>query len=195
MATSRFHKLLGNILEKRKFGNVQFNLDPDDQAKVLAIEVNAEDFADKGRDLQPHVTVRWGFHPEVTADQVNAITKGIGDVPITLQGFEAFPEGPDGVPLVIRVESDKLRKLHDDLAALPHTDSFPDYKPHICVAYLKPIMGVDGKPRADKYLAAGNPFEGEMFTLSQLVLSGVNYTVEELAKLMLPSQRIRRMEK
>lgn len=189
IASDRLAKILGNILSKRKFGNVQFNLSADDAQKVLEIPVNAVDFAAKGRDIQPHCTVLWGFHTEVTTEQLNAITKGIGDIDVTLGALEAFPEGPDGVPLVIRIESEKLRKLRKDLEALPHTSTWPDYKPHICVAYLKP------EAPAQDYVDAGNPLEGEMFTLSHLVYSGVDYTVNDLEKLMLPSARIRRMEK
>lgn len=184
---SRFHKTLGNALSKRKFGNVQFNLSADDAQRVLEIPVDGAHFAAKGRDVGPHVTVLWGFHPEVTAEQINKITKGIGAIDITLGGLEMFPAGEDGVPLVIRVESAKLRKLRSDLEALPHSKSWPDYKPHICVAYLKPDA-----PAAEY---ADNPLAGEVFTLSQLVYSGIDYTVADLEKLMLPSERIRRMEK
>jgi hypothetical protein len=187
MESDRLVKILGNILTKRKFGNVQFNLSPIDAQKVLdAFTVHAADLAPKGRDLQPHVTALFGFHTEVTSADIDKITKGIGNVDIVIGALEAFPEGPDGVPLVIRVESEKLRKLNADLKALPHTSSFPNYIPHICIAYLKP------EAPAQDYVDAGNPLEGETFTLSQLVYSGIDYTVTELEKLMLPSERLRR---
>lgn len=174
---NRLEKILSNILNKRKFGNVQFNLTIDDAQKVLAVPVDGADYAAKARDMNPHVTVLWGFHPEVTAEQINEITKGIGEIDIMLGGLEIFPEGPDGIPLIIRFENEKLQKLHEDLKALPHSETHPDYKPHIAIAYLKP--GTD----VQKYTDAGNPLEGEIFTLSNLVFSGVDYTVSELAKL------------
>jgi hypothetical protein len=188
IATSRLQKTLGNILTKRQFGNVQFNLSPDDAQKVLTIPVNGEDLAAKGRDMNPHVTVLYGFHAEVTAEQINLITRGLGDVDITLGPLEAFPEGPDGIPLVIRIESEKLRKLNAELKALPHTEIWPDYRPHICVAYLKP------EANAQDYVDAGNPFEGGIFTLTQLIYSGIDYSMQDLEKLMLPSERIRKAE-
>jgi hypothetical protein len=189
IARSRFHKTLGNALSKRKYGNVQFNLSAADAQRVLELPVDGAHLAAKGRDMQPHVTVLFGFHPEVTSAQINKITKGLGDVDITIEGLEAFPEGEDGVPLVVRVESDKLRKLHEDLKILPHTETWPEYKPHFCVAYLK------SDAPAQEYVNAGNPLAGEIFTLTQLVHSGVDYTMSDLEKLMLPSERIRRFEK
>src|SRR6266404_2731785 len=186
--SGRFQKILGNILEKRKYGSVQFNLSADDAQRALAIPLEEEDFAKKGRDVAPHVTVLWGFHAEVTAKQINKITKGIGDIEVTIEGLEAFPVGEDGVPLVIRIESEKLRKLHEDLKVLPNSESYPEYKPHVCVAYLDP------KADAQKYVDAGSGIEGEMFTLRSLVFSGIDYTMQDLEKLMLPSERIRRTE-
>jgi hypothetical protein len=188
VATTRFHKTLGNILEKRKFGSVQFNLSPPDAQRVISIPVEGLHFAAKGRDMQPHVTVLFGFHDSVTADQINKITNGVGNVDVTLGPLEAFTLGEDGVPLVIRVESDKLRKLHEDLKVLPHTDTHPEYLPHICIAYLTPDAP------AQDYVDAGNPLEGELFTLRDLKFSGIDYTVNDLEKLMLPSERIKRLE-
>ncbi|SRR6266550_6678346 len=184
--SGRFQKILGNVLSKRKYGSVQFNLSADDAQRVLAIPVDEEDFAQKGRDMQPHCTVLWGFHESVTKDQIEAITRGTGELDVTIGPLEAFPENEDGIPLVMLVESGKLRKLHEDLKVLPHTETHPEYRPHVCVAYLDP------KADAQKYVDAGNPLEEEVFTLKSLVFSGVDYTVQDLEKLMLPSERVRR---
>jgi 2'-5' RNA ligase len=165
---------------------VQFNLSSIDALKVLEIPVDGMDFAPKMRDMQPHVTVLFGFHAEVTSQDLNAITKGIGSVDVLVGPIITFPPGPDGVPLVISVESEKLRKLNADLKTLPHTETWPDYKPHICIAYLKPEA-------AEKYQAVDNPLQGQIFTLSNLVYSGIDYNVQELEKLMLPSHRLRRI--
>lgn len=185
---SHFHKVVGTILNKRKFGNVQFNLEPGDVQKILTIDVQGEHYAPKGRDVNPHVTVLWGFHPEVTAEQISAVTKGIGDIEIELGAFEAFPAGDDGIPLVIRVESEKLRKLRADLEALPHTKSWPDYKPHICIAYMKPDAPVQD------YVDAGSPFAGETMTLKNLIYAGADYSASALEKMMLPSARLARFK-
>jgi len=184
----RFHKTLGDALEKRKFGNVQFDLSPPDAQKILSIPVDGTHFAPKARDMKPHVTVLWGLHPEVTTAQLNELTRGIGNVDITVGKVEAFPEGEHGVPLVIRVDSPKLHELRAKLETLPHTKSFLDYKPHICIAYLTPDAPTE------QYVATSYPHEGDTITLSQLFYSRVDYGVDTLEKLLTPSMRIKRIE-
>ena len=89
----------------------------------------------------------------------------------------------------MRVESAKLRKLRADLENLPHTSTWPEYKPHIAIAYLKPDA-----PAKD-YVARGNPYEGETMTLKDLFYKRVDYSADMLEKLMLPSARIRRADR
>jgi len=167
---------IASKVRKKKYGNVQFVLSPEDAKKIFKVALHPDDLAPKGRDMQPHVTVLYGLHPEVTEEQINALTKGVGDVKITLGELEAFPAGEDGVPLVIRVESDKLRELRAKLEKLPHTKTFPEYKPHICVAYLKP------ETDASDYFNEGYPAEGETIVLSDLVFSDASMSQRSLEK-------------
>ena len=162
-------------LRKRDFDSVQFNLASADAARVLAIDLNADDLDPKGRDKNPHVTVLFGFK-NVAVDEIEEATKGIGEVSITLGDLIAFPEGDHGVPLIIEVESEKLLELHDKLSQIPNHYSHPSYIPHICVGYLKPGT-------AEKYVEAGNPLKGETFVLSDLEFSGKDGTLVSLEKL------------
>ena len=186
--TSHFSKAGWPRFTKRD-SSVYFHLSAEDRARVLDISVDPADFTAKGREMNPHVTVLRGLHADVTIEEINKITEGIGDIDVVLAGLEAFPEGLEGVPLVIRVESKKLQQLREDLKVLPHTEPWSDYKPHICVAYLKPDAAVQD------YVDAGNPLAGEVMRLAELVHSGgADYTEEELQKALLPSERLRRVE-
>src|ERR1019366_1057671 len=49
------------ILAKRSFDSIHYNLDPADAARVLAIPVSDDAWAEKGRELHPHVTVLYGL--------------------------------------------------------------------------------------------------------------------------------------
>lgn len=167
---------------KRSFHSVQFNLSPADGEKLHSIPVQVSDLAEKGRDYTPHVTVLFGLHPEVTSAQVNKITKGVGKIEVTLGKIEAFPIGKDGVPVVMRVHSERLNQLHADLQALPHTDTHPEYKSHITIAYIKDAEA------AAKYVAAGHAYEGQTITLKQLVFSALDSTQTELQKFLRKTQ-------
>lgn len=174
---SRMDRLraFSKLLRKKKYQTVMFNLAQADAEKVRSIFVNPADWAEKGRDMEPHVTVLWGLEG-ATEEELNAVTKGSGEVTITLGDYEVFSDDSESVPLVIRFDSPELTKLHDAIAAtFPHTETHPEYKPHICVGYMKP--GV-----AEKYLTAGNPLKGHTFTLGDLVLSQKDESKTPLAK-------------
>ena len=69
------------------------------------------------------------------------------------------------------VESNELTILHEWLKhSFDYTSDFPDYNPHITIAYVKPDMGKKYCDElTDKYLE--NPIEN---TLSEIVLSPAN---------------------
>lgn len=52
-----------------------------------------------------------------------------------------FPGGPDGVPIICRVTSDALHDLRDALwaalddAGIEYNKKFPEFKPHVTLAY------------------------------------------------------------
>ena len=52
-----------------------------------------------------------------------------------------FPKGDDGVPIICRVDSDALHELRErirlsyDAHDVPYDKKFPEYKPHVTLAY------------------------------------------------------------
>ena len=55
----------------------------------------------------------------------------------------SFPQNQDGIPVIARVESGALHVLRGaltaafDAAGVPYDKKYPDYKPHITLAYLR----------------------------------------------------------
>jgi hypothetical protein len=43
--------------------------------------------------------------------------------------------------LKLDVDCDVLHKVNKELSKLPHTTEYPNYKPHVTIAYLKPGLG------------------------------------------------------
>ncbi len=95
------------------------------------------DLAEGGRELHPHVTVRYGLDPGVTAERVAPLLRGRGPVHLKLGDVRRFRQ-PDADVLYASVQSDDLVALHDALGALPHEDTQPAYVPHLTLAYVRP---------------------------------------------------------
>lgn len=129
-----------------KFSSTQIDLSGEAAYRLLELgrTVRDEDLAEDGRESEPHVTVRYGLHTEDAAD-VRPIVNAAGPIGIRLGAVSVFqvkkPDGRAFDVLKVDVESDGLRRLNRALAALPHTDTFSEYKPHATVAYVRPGSG------------------------------------------------------
>jgi SPP1 gp7 family putative phage head morphogenesis protein len=163
------------LLIKYSYDLVQYNLAPEDAKKVLAIPVDEADWAEKGREQEPHITVLFGLLG-VTAEQIQT---AIEDIPtkitVDIIGLHSFPAGEDGEPLVLLVKSDELVRLRNALAyTFEHFDSHGGgYVPHITIGYLKPGT-------AAKYVC---PIpDWEQINLSELILSRKDNTTAPLVK-------------
>ncbi len=90
-----------------------------------------------GLEKEPHTTALFGFDKSVTLDQVKDITKNVSEVKIKLKTISHFsiPERDYDV-VKIDVESEDLTNLHELCKELPHKLNFPDYHPHITLAYV-----------------------------------------------------------
>ncbi len=88
---------------------------------------------------EPHVTLLYGLtdpDPQPVAD----ILETHPPVPLAFGAFSLFTS-PEHDVLKVDVESLPLRRLHGQLASLPHESSYPNYKPHLTIGYLKPGTG------------------------------------------------------
>lgn len=61
---------------------------------------------------------------------------------LTTRWVSTFPRNPDdGVPIIARIESEDLHELVDtlreafDQEGVPYNNKYPDYKPHVTLAY------------------------------------------------------------
>lgn len=94
-----------------------------------------------GREFTPHITVLYGFRQD-TPEQLELLETFLrreGPIHLGLLGLSVFPEGNDGVPLKLDVDSPQLEDLNWNLRnAFDVEVKFPDYVPHVTVAYLNP---------------------------------------------------------
>jgi len=95
-----------------------------------------------GIQQNPHVTILYGLHDGVTEDEVKSVFDNFdGEINIKVDGVDIFEnEKYDVVKFNVSPDG-ALQYLHDELSKLPNSNEFPDYKPHITLAYIKKGLG------------------------------------------------------
>lgn len=134
---------------KNKFGCVMLFL-KFPQIKKLHRVINIEDIYEDeedssyGLENEPHVTLLYGLHEEVSDDDVRDVLKGFEFTDIKLQNISSFNNEKYDV-LKYDVENDGLHKANELLKKFPYTNDYPQYHPHLTIGYLK-------KGTAKKYI-------------------------------------------
>jgi hypothetical protein len=152
---------------KHDYSSTQVNL-PDEVAqplKQLGAKIPDADLAADGRESDSHITLKYGLHGD-SADAARAILEKEPPVKVRFGKTSVFEGVEDGTADAVKVDVDspdlhRLNKLVAD--ALPHTDTYPEYKPHATVAYVKPGLG-------EKY-SGDSSLEGKQITLDRVVFS------------------------
>jgi 2'-5' RNA ligase len=96
-----------------------------------------------GIEDKPHLTVKYGLEFDEPDKVIDALKKEKGGT-VQIKEVEIFDNENYDV-LVVRCESKALDKIHSRLTRILNIeDKYPEYKPHITIAYFK-------KGRAKKY--------------------------------------------
>lgn len=118
-------------------------------------------FDDYGVETEPHVTALYGLL-EHDPRKAAALLRRHGPVGFTTGKMSIF-ENDEYDVLKVEVTGPELHALNKKLQGLPHFSTFPDYKPHMTLAYLK-------KGEGKKYVGDAR-FEGKKFTFDSLTFS------------------------
>lgn len=107
----------------------------------------------------PHVTLVYGLKdkPSEIKDQILKIVEESGLKEVTIEKISHFPVDTGSALVALLEKSDELVKVHEDLLKLDHyTQKYPDYNPHMTLAYLDD-MKINGQlVNPDEYYT---PFE------------------------------------
>jgi SPP1 gp7 family putative phage head morphogenesis protein len=148
-----------------QFSSTQFNL-PGElafQLRQVGDRINFDDLAEDGRELNPHITVKYGLHTN-DAEEVRRAVQDSAPIAVTFGKTSTFP-GSEHDVVKIEIESQGLRDLNAAISEKLHcTDTYPDYKPHCTIAYVKPGMG-------ETYAAALNDLQGKVAVFDRLIFS------------------------
>jgi 2'-5' RNA ligase len=103
-------------------------------------EIDQEDLnAEEGFGDDPHVTVLYGLSDDQREPALE-ILRGAGDLDATVKGVDVF-QNDDYDVVIFALESESLSALRDKLDQLPNANEWPDYRPHMTVAYVQKGLG------------------------------------------------------
>jgi hypothetical protein len=116
-----------------------------DDIRNLHNQINHEDLYIDGNgfgiESEPHCTLLYGIHDsEVTPNQVQDVLNNRTYNVCKAYNLSLF-ENPKYDVLKYDMEGDNLHETNQDLKQFPFTSDYPDYHPHMTVAYLKPGKG------------------------------------------------------
>jgi hypothetical protein len=103
--------------------------------KSLYEEVGDESY---GFDDCPHVTIKFGFNPDLTHQQLNEVLRGMKKFDVTVRKMNQFTTNEDYDVVKFEIEkSPELMKLRELCDKFPNDDKFPNYNPHMTLGYVK----------------------------------------------------------
>jgi 2'-5' RNA ligase/GNAT superfamily N-acetyltransferase len=143
-----------------------------ERVQRAAAMIPEADLAGDGREPRPHVTVRYGLHTKNAAEAA-PLLEGEGPITLKLGKLDVFTSSPEYDVVIAPVESPDLHRLNAKLKSLEHTDTHPEYKPHVTLAYVKKGAGAQYVGRAD--------LEGQTVTVDRVVFSPKSGTPTEIA--------------
>lgn len=92
-----------------------------------------------GLEDEPHCTLLYGLDRSVTPEQVKDILDQYTFGPCKVHNASLFEKEYD--VLKFDVKGDSLHECNKSLCSLPHNSQYPDYHPHMTIAYLKKGSG------------------------------------------------------
>lgn len=128
-----------------------------------------------GLEDEPHITLLYGLHPEVTVDQVKHVLDGHVYSTCNIFNASVFNNEKFDV-LKFDVKGEGLNDTNTALKKYPYTSNFPNYHPHLTIGYLK-------KGTAQKYADKINKMMPKGY---QLVPKYAVYSESEGTKNQLP---------
>lgn len=107
----------------------------------LISQIDENDIADKGLEDEHHVTLLYGFHMGQKNRDIVDICNQYDFTNVILKSPTCF-ESDDYDVLKFDIQDETLSQINEELkACFDHTNTHPDYTPHLTIGYIKAGMG------------------------------------------------------
>jgi len=113
-----------------------------------------------GIETSPHVTVLFGFHKDADYELMKKLVsdKQKGNVTITVKNITHF-ETPDYDVVKFDVDSKEMHALNAIMTDnFDYTNDYPDYHPHMTIAYVKKGLGKKYDKKQEEIEMTGDIF-------------------------------------
>ena len=109
--------------------------------KIDKSDIYSEEKDSFGIENEPHITVFYGLHSSVDDENIISIInkyKYENYYDIKINKVDSFKnQNYDVLKYSIQMDN-SLKEFNNQLSKLPNSNEFPDYNPHITIAYLLP---------------------------------------------------------
>jgi 2'-5' RNA ligase len=100
-----------------------------------------------GRETKGHITIRYGFTKDLNELDIRQLLKGHKQFIAEIEGLDIFDPHPNYNVSMFKVNSPVLKLLNEISNIYPNENDYPDYTPHITLAYTKkdaPVVRKEG---------------------------------------------------
>jgi len=152
--------------EAHEYASTQVEASPaiaDKIATWAEENIEEDDLAEYGVETDSHITVLYGLHDDDPGPIYGSV-RNFEPFTVRLGPLEMFEAEKYDV-LYISADSPELEALHDKLAELEHTNTHPEYTPHLTIAYLE---SGTGQQYIDEF---AEEFSGEEFEVEEIIFS------------------------
>lgn len=93
-----------------------------------------------GREIHPHITLKYGLVNSYPEEQMREMLRNTTPFNVEIRGVSIF-ENEEFDVIKFDVDGKELRALNEMFSMLPNHDEYPEYHPHMTLAYVQKGAG------------------------------------------------------